>query len=43
VIDRQVIGVGESLFGFKDNGIDGSLGLGLPELSATGKCAFGTR
>ncbi|KAF9316181.1 hypothetical protein BG003_002270 [Podila horticola] len=36
VIDRQVIGVGKSLFGFKDNGIDGSMGLGLPELSATG-------
>ncbi|KFH62479.1 hypothetical protein MVEG_11688 [Podila verticillata NRRL 6337] len=41
VIDRQVFGVGESLFGFKDNGIDGSLGLGLSELSATGRSVSG--
>lgn len=43
VIDRQVVGVGKSLFGFKDNGIDGSLGLGLAELSETGDDPLGAK
>jgi cathepsin D len=37
VVDRQVIGMAMTLKGFKENGIDGSFGLGLTELSFHGK------
>ncbi|KAF9410720.1 hypothetical protein BGZ94_001555 [Podila epigama] len=35
-VEKQVIALGTSLQGFKETGIDGSLGLGLPELAANG-------
>lgn len=37
VVDRQVIGVADSLKGVKENGIDGSFGLGLKDLTFNGK------
>jgi len=37
VVDRQVVGMAMALKGFKDNGIDGTFGLGLAELSLRGK------
>ncbi|OAQ23537.1 acid protease [Linnemannia elongata AG-77] len=36
VVDRQVIGVADSLKGVKENGIDGSFGLGLMDLTFNG-------
>ncbi|GJJ70060.1 nucleoporin GLE1 [Entomortierella parvispora] len=36
VVDRQVIGMATTLSEFKENGIDGSFGLGLSELSLHG-------
>ncbi|KAK3837926.1 MAG: aspartic peptidase domain-containing protein [Linnemannia elongata] len=36
VVDRQVIGVADSLKGVKENGIDGSFGLGLKDLTFNG-------
>lgn len=37
VIDRQVLGVATAISGFKDNGVDGSFGLGLKSLATNGK------
>lgn len=37
VVDRQVIAIADSLTGIKENGIDGSFGLGLMDLSFNGK------
>lgn len=37
VVGRQVIGVADSLKGVKENGIDGSFGLGLMDLTFNGK------
>ncbi|KAG0047123.1 hypothetical protein BGZ83_007759 [Gryganskiella cystojenkinii] len=37
VVDQQVIGMAMTLKGFKDNGIDGTFGLGLTELSLHGE------
>lgn len=37
VIDRQVLGVATNLKNLKQKGIDGSLGLGLTDLSFNGK------
>ncbi|KAG0270980.1 1,3-beta-glucanosyltransferase [Linnemannia exigua] len=36
VVDRQVVGVADSLRGVKENGIDGSFGLGLKDLTFNG-------
>ncbi|KAG0376355.1 hypothetical protein BGX24_007868 [Mortierella sp. AD032] len=36
VVDRQVVGVADSLSGVKENGIDGSFGLGLMDLTFNG-------
>ncbi|KAG0286409.1 hypothetical protein BGZ96_009473 [Linnemannia gamsii] len=36
VVDRQVIGIADSLTGVKENGIDGSFGLGLTDLTFNG-------
>ncbi|KAF9132581.1 hypothetical protein BGW39_011759 [Mortierella sp. 14UC] len=36
VVDRQIIGVADSLRGVKENGIDGSFGLGLMDLTFNG-------
>lgn len=41
VVDRQVIGVADSLKGVKENGIDGSFGLGLMDLTFNGKFVDG--
>ncbi|KAG0345722.1 hypothetical protein BG004_003204 [Podila humilis] len=37
VLDRQVFGVGKALYGTKDDGIDGSVGLGLSDLKTGGE------
>lgn len=37
IIDRQVLGMASVITGFKENGVDGTFGLGLRSLSTHGK------